>query len=319
VNAIIQNGGEVLFVDVDRDTLNASTWQVMDALSYDEVGGVVLAHTLGFPFNEQVIYEKCKELGKWFISDTCDCFGSTVHGNPTGYYSHANTYSFYPAHQLSCGEGGAVLTDNAALMKVIRSYAEWGRSCWCDPGCDNTCGKRFSQQFGELPDGYDHKYVYERLGYNLKMSDLQAALGVSQMDHLNYFVRKRRENYAYILDGISGLSTFFDTVSVPAFANPSPFGFPLIVKEHTHISKSRAVKFLESRKIMTRPIFGGNLTRQPAYLKCKDKWSSRWVLSDSDYIMENGFWVGCHPGLNKTALDYIIESLYEFSIIIQGG
>ena len=318
-NAVLQNGGEILFVDVNRYTLNAQLWQVMDALTYDEVGGVILAHTLGFPFDEEIVYNKCKELGKWFLSDTCDALGSTFDDNPVGFYSHANTFSFYPAHHISVGEGGAVLTDDPALMKVMRSYCEWGRSCWCDPGCDNTCGRRFAQQFGELPFGYDHKYTYERLGYNFKMSELQAALGRSQIDHLPYFTRKRRENYAYLLAGINGLGGFFDTVSVPIGANPSPFGFPLVVKEHTHINKNRAVKFLESRKIMTRPIFGGNLIRQPAYIKASDRWSTRWVLSDSDYLMENAFWIGCHPGLSRPALDYIVENLYEFASIVQGG
>lgn len=319
-NAVLQNGGELLFVDANRSTLNAQLWQVMDALTYDEVGGVILAHTLGFPFNEKIIYDKCKELGKWFVSDTCDAMGATINDFPVGFYSHANTFSFYPAHHLSCGEGGAVLTDSPSLMKIIRSYSEWGRSCYCDPGCDNTCGKRFTQQLGELPFGYDHKYSYERIGYNMKMSEFQAALGNSQIDHLPYFVRKRKENFNYLLQGINGLGGYFDTVSVdfPGVSS-SPFGFPLVVREHTHINKTRAVRFLESRKIMTRPIFAGNLTRQPSYLAVKDKWSIRWVLSDSDYLMENAFWIGCHPGLTHPALDYMIENLYEFVSIVQGG
>jgi len=317
VNPILQNGGEVLFVDADKKTLNPCLWQVMEALSFEHVGGVILAHTLGFPFNAELIRNKCDELGKWFIEDTCDALGGTWTDRSLGTFGHANTYSFYPAHHISMGEGGAVLSDDLKLIKEMQSLVSWGRDCWCEPGHDNTCGKRFLQSMGKLPPGYDHKYIYSNLGYNLKLTDMQAALGLAQLNKLPHFTKKRRDNYQYLLDGLYGVADYYDTVSYPDMGMPSPFGFPLIVKEHTHLNKSRLIKFLENRKIRTRPVFAGNITKHPAYINCKDKWSIRWVLDDSDWIMENVFWIGCHPNMTRPMMDYVIESLYEFACIVQ--
>lgn len=311
INSILQAGGELLIVDSDKNTLNASMVQLMSSLHRDDVAGVMLAHTLGFPFPEHIIRRTCRELGKWLISDCCDALGSEVNGEHVGYDSEISTYSFYPAHTITCGEGGAVATDDEQLSRIVYSLRDWGRDCVCPTGKDNTCHARFAQKFGLLPMGYDHKYVYSRLGYNFKMTDFQASLGRTQLEKLPQFIQKRRANYTYLKANLLDLQ---DKLSFPVIldgANPSPFGFPITVREGKCINKDRIVHRLEYGKIRTRPVFGGNLMRQPAYCEAGSLVERPWVLDDADYLMNNSFWIGCHPSLTKQMMDYMIEVLHE--------
>lgn len=313
LNPILQNGGNVLLIDVDKETLNPCMWQVMSAITKAEVGGIILSHTLGFPYDEELIAKQCEQYGKWFISDCADALGAEVHGKPVGYFADASTYSFYPAHHLSTGEGGAVATNTDWLARDIVSYKNWGKDCWCEPGQDNACKHRFLQSFPGLPEGYDHKYIYTKIGYNLKMTDVQAACGVSQLKRIDWMVKQRQKNYRYLYNNLKSLeySVMFvkelpDTVS-------SPFGFPITVREDRQFSKRRAVAFLEGRKIGTRPLFAGNLARQPAYADLHGI-DSISVLDDSDFVMNNTFWIGCHSYMTKEMLDYVIENIYGYFV-----
>jgi CDP-6-deoxy-D-xylo-4-hexulose-3-dehydrase len=317
INPIIQAGFELLIVDANVLTLNANENEVMDLLSRPDVAGVVLAHTLGFPFNENLLAEKCHMLGKFLLADCCDALGSEIKDNfgimrPVGYFADVHTYSFYPAHMISTAEGGAALTNNPRLETAMRSFRDWGRDCWCDTGKDNTCGRRFNQQFGTLPEGYDHKYTYSRIGYNLKMTDIQAALGFSQMQKLTAFTVARQANYSYMKEMLCNLQQMIFLPQWNDTVSPNPFGFPITVMPHANpsYSKNSLVKFLTDRNIGTRGVFAGNFTRQPAYQSLKME--IPYYLNDSDYIMNNTLWIGCHPSLSKEMLDYMVESLYQF-------
>jgi len=310
VAPIIQNGMVPLFVDVDPQTLNADEEQVDEALLNPDVCGIIMAHTLGFPFDSLEVGLSAARLGKWFVEDIADALGAEITDMRVGTFGDASVISFFPAHHITTGEGGAVFTNDGKLKKIIDSYCSWGRDCWCLPGSDNTCGKRFKQEWETLPEGWDHKYTFTRLGYNLKITELQSALGLSQMNKIDKFVSERRKNFEYLLVNLVDFQDELEFVKVPFYANPSPFGFPITVKPNPLFNRNNMVKFLESRKIRTRPVFGGNLTRHPAFVK--DRIYTPYSLEGSDYVMNNTFWIGCHPALTQAHLDYVIETIKEY-------
>jgi CDP-6-deoxy-D-xylo-4-hexulose-3-dehydrase len=312
VNPIFQNHLVPVFIDVDIPTYNVDVTQLEAALS-DKTRAVMIAHTLGNPFNLEAVTEFCKQHNLWLVEDCCDAVGATYNGQPVGRFGDVATVSFYPAHHITMGEGGAVLTDKPKLKKIIESFRDWGRDCWCAPGKENTCGKRFVWQLGELPHGYDHKYTYSHIGYNLKVTDMQAAVGVSQLKKLPYFIQKRRENFAYLHKNLQDLQEYLILPQATLNSDPSWFGFPIAVRENAPFTRNQLVQFIESRKIGTRLLFGGNLVRQPAYRNAEYRIASS--LKNADFIMNNVFWIGVYPGLTQSMLDYICESLKEFCLI----
>jgi len=270
---------------------------------------VMFAHTLGNPFDLGAVKAFCDKHGLWLIEDCCDALGATFDGKPVGTFGHIATCSFYPAHHITMGEGGAVLTDRALLRRILESMRDWGRDCWCAPGKDNTCNKRFGWQLGQLPEGYDHKYTYSHIGYNLKVSDMQAAVGLSQLDRAPDFIAARRRNFGLLTEGLSDLEEFFILPKATPQSDPSWFGFPIAMREDCPVPRERVVKFLESKKIGTRLLFAGNLLRQPAYenIDCR-------IIGDlkrSDFVMNNVFWVGVFPGLDEPRIQYIVEKLHD--------
>jgi len=308
VNPIFQNGLVPVFVDADIPTYNADVSQLEAALS-ERTRAVILAHTLGNPFNLDVVTAFCREHHLWLIEDCCDAVGATYNGQPVGRFGDVATVSFYPAHHMTMGEGGAVLTDQPRLKKLIESFRDWGRDCWCNPGRENTCGKRFDWELGELPHGYDHKYTYSHIGYNLKATDMQAAVGVSQLKKLPGFIQQRRENFDYLTERLSSLGDYFLLPQATPNAEPSWFGFPIYVRPGAAFSREEAVRWLEAHKIGTRLLFGGNLTRQPAYREHNYR-----VVGDlprADEIMRRVFWIGVYPGLTRPMLDYVCETLAQ--------
>ena len=310
VASIIQAGFIPCFVDIDIETLNPRSEVIERAIIDKKAAGVILAHTLGFPFDVEAITTICALNDCFLIQDMCDALGAkTNEGRQLTEFGDASTLSFFPAHQITTGEGGAVLTNQGNLFNTIRSFANWGRDCWCKPGEDNTCGKRFEQQFYKLPFGYDHKYVTSRIGYNMKMTELQAALGTSQMSRVKEIVSKRRLNYASLKARLLEIPLFKETFTL--FRNPvlsSPFGFPIMVKSW-EISRKEVIDFLEARNIRTRPIFAGNITKQPmmehiSYEQIGD-------LHNCDRVMNDAFWLGVHPELSTEQLDYVVESFAD--------
>lgn len=298
VNPIVQLGMVPVFVDVDIGSYLPSISVVAESCN-GGVKAVMAAHTLGNP----IPFDQLK-TDKWLVEDSCDALGSTsCHGD-------VSTLSFYPAHQITTGEGGAVLTNSPKLDKLVRSYRDWGRDCWCDPGKDNTCGKRFDWEWEGLPNGYDHKYVYSHLGYNLKATDMQAAIGAAQLRKLPMFVECRRRNWQQLRDGIADLEEYFFLPCATPGSNPSWFGLALTVRQDAPFARSDVVRFLEKRKIATRPIFAGNLTRQPAYRSVKYRVVGD--LANTDLIMTNSFWVGVYPGISKEMTSYMIEAFHDF-------
>jgi CDP-6-deoxy-D-xylo-4-hexulose-3-dehydrase len=271
---------------------------------------IMIAHTLGNPFDIDAVSAFARKNNLLLIEDNCDALGSTYQGKPTGSFGDVSTCSFYPAHHITTGEGGAVFANSPALKPLIESFREWGRDCWCEPGEDDTCGRRFDWQMGELPYGYDHKYIYDHIGYNLKMTDMQAAVGVAQIAKLEQFTETRKQNWKIIRDGIAPLNEFFLLPEPTANSDPSWFGFSISVRPEAPFERKQFVDFLESRRIATRLLFGGNLARQPAYLDVP----SRIVgdLSNSDFVMNNTLWLGVYPGLTEQMIDYMIESIHEF-------
>jgi len=308
----MQNGMIPYFVDVDISTLNPSISKLEELANNPKVGGIILAHTLGFPYDEKRVVEIFGEAGKWVISDSCDALGASIDGVHVGNYADAATLSFFPAHHISSGEGGAVLCRHGKLHTLIHQYSNWGRSCNCSPGESNKCGKRFGQEYANLPAGFDHKYVFDKIGYNLKITDLQAALGSSQMDRVQEIVFARKNNFAYLklkLHEIPLFNNYFQTVHTPVGAYSSPFGFPVIIKSDK-VHRFEIIKFLEDRKIRTRPIFAGNITRHPMMEHIN--YMVDGSLTGCNYIMENSFWLGVHPELSKDQLDYVALSFEEF-------
>jgi len=308
VNPIIQNRLIPVFVDSLIPTYNADP-DAIEAAVGPRTRAIMLAHTLGNPFGVDRVKAIAEKHGLWLIEDTCDAVGSTWHGRKAGTFGDLSTVSFYPAHHMTMGEGGAVLTDSPPLKKIVESFRDWGRDCWCEPGQDNTCGKRFDWQLGTLPTGYDHKYSYSRIGYNLKLTDMQAAVGVAQLKKLDDFVARRRANFAYLRAALEPLGEVLILPEATAGSDPSWFGFPITVREGVGISRNAVIARLESRGIKTRLLFGGNLTRQPAYASVPFRVVGD--LKNADIIMNNTFWVGIFPGLNRPMLDYVALQMRE--------
>jgi CDP-6-deoxy-D-xylo-4-hexulose-3-dehydrase len=310
VNPIIQNGLVPVFVDVHVPRYNIDVTQ-LEAAQSPRTRAVMVAHTLGNPFDLDAVTAFCATHDLWLVEDCCDALGSTYRGRQVGTFGDLATVSFYPAHHITTGEGGAVLTDRPALKTIVESFRDWGRACWCDPGKDNTCGKRFGWQLGDLPPGYDHKYTYSHIGYNLKLTDMQAAVGVAQLRKLPHFVAARRANFRALRDGLRELDEFFLLPEATPHSDPSWFGFPVAVRPGAPFTRNDAVAFLESRKVATRLLFGGNLTRQPAYkgVPCRTVGN----LANSDFVMTNVFWVGVYPGLTPAMIDHMLSCFRELA------
>jgi CDP-6-deoxy-D-xylo-4-hexulose-3-dehydrase len=309
VNPIIQNRLIPVFVDVELGTYNVDVTQLEKALS-PRTKAMIFAHTLGNPFNLAAVAEFAKKHNLWLIEDCCDALGSSYQGRRVGTFGDLCTFSFYPAHHITMGEGGAVGTSKPQLTKLIESFRDWGRDCWCAPGKDNTCGKRFGWELGEMPFGYDHKYTYSHIGYNLKVSDMQAAVGVAQLDKLMDFIAARKQNFATLTELLTTLSKKLLLPVATVSSDPSWFGFPIAVRPESGVKRDDLVKFLNSRKIGTRLLFGGNLLRQPAYAGIEKRVIG--TLPNSDFITENVFWIGVYPGLTRPMLDFIAESIQAF-------
>ena len=309
VNPIIQFGAVPVFVDVDLKTHNINTDLIEEAIT-PKTRAIMLAHTLGNPFNLQRIREICDKYNLWLIEDCCDALGATYNEMHVGTFGDIATCSFYPAHHITMGEGGAVFTNNSELITIAESFRDWGRDCYCDPGCENTCGKRFSQKLGGLPQGYDHKYTYSHLGYNLKISDMQAACGLAQLKRLPGFIKKRNSNFNYLLKRMSTLTDFLDFTEPTKNSKPSWFGFPITIKESSIFRRIDLIKYLNQNKVDTRLLFAGNLTKQPSILGAEYRVVGE--LPNTDITMNQTFWIGVYPGLDKEHLDYISEKFEEF-------
>ena len=309
VNPIYQYGAVPVYVDVELGTYNASVKSVAAAIT-PKTKAIVMAHTLGNPFDAREIAALAREHGLWLIEDCCDALGSRLGGEKVGTFGDIATFSFYPAHHITMGEGGAVGTKSSKLARLIVSFRDWGRDCVCDTGQDNRCGHRFDQQFGELPQGYDHKYVYSEIGYNLKVTDMQAAVGVSQLRKLDSFVEKRKRNFAYLRNALAPLCDVLLLPDATDGSEPSWFGFPVAVRPDSGIVREDLLRFLHSRHIGTRLLFGGNLTRQPAYLGRSHRIVG--TLKNTDYVMNHVFWLGVYPAIDERMLDYVVASLAEF-------
>jgi CDP-6-deoxy-D-xylo-4-hexulose-3-dehydrase len=306
VNPIIQNNLIPVFLDVDIGTYNIQADKIEDALS-EKTKAIFLAHTLGNPFDLDKILKICEKYNLWLIEDNCDALGSKYSGKYTGTFGHIATFSFYPAHHITMGEGGALVTNDTQLKRLIESFRDWGRDCWCEPGKDNTCGKRFGWQLGTLPFGYDHKYIYSHIGYNLKITDMQAAIGVAQLKKLNEFIEKRKKNFEMLYEGLHAYEEFFIFPKVIKGAEPSWFGFPLTVKDNAPFTRKDIVNYLEDHKIATRMLFCGNVIRQPAFRGVEYRIVGG--LKNTDKVMNDEFWVGVYPGLNKATIAYLIDTV----------
>jgi len=309
VNPIIQFGCIPVFVDVDIPTYNISVSQLENAIS-SKTKAIMIAHTLGNPFNLKVVVEFAKKYNLWLIEDDCDSLGATYDNKKTGTFGDLATLSFYPAHHITTGEGGAVLINNPSLKKIAESFRDWGRDCWCEPGVDNTCGKRFDQELGELPCGYDHKYTYSHLGFNLKATDMQAAIGLNQLKKADYFVEKRRQNHKSLNEILKQFEEYFILPQATENSNPSWFGFLITIRPETNINRNELVRYLELNKIGTRLLFAGNLTKQPAYLNTKIRIIGE--LNNTDLIMNHSFWLGVWPGLEISHYEYIANIIKKF-------
>jgi CDP-6-deoxy-D-xylo-4-hexulose-3-dehydrase len=309
INPILQNQLVPVFVDAVLPTYSVDLTLVEEAVS-PKTKAIFLAHTLGSPFDAKGIRDIAKRHQLWFIEDCCDALGSTLNGELVGKFGDMATVSFYPAHHITMGEGGAVVTDRADLRRLVESFRDWGRDCWCETGADNTCGKRFDQQLGDLPFGYDHKYTYSNIGYNLKATDMQAAVGLAQLKKLPRFVDKRKKNFQYLFNGCTDLEDYFILPEGIPGSDPSWFGFPLTIRENAPFSRLQLMKLLNEKKIGTRLLFGGNILKQPAYKGITHRIVGS--LRIADLIMNNSFWLGVYPGLDGPMLDYVLTSLHDF-------
>lgn len=309
VNPILQNGLLPVFIDSAIPTYNPTPESILAAIG-PRTRAIMLAHTLGNPLAIAEIRNIADQHDLWLIEDCCDALGSTYQNQKVGTFGDIGTLSFYPAHHITMGEGGAVFTSNPLLKRIIESIRDWGRDCWCNPGCDNTCGKRFDWQLGELPAGYDHKYVYSHAGYNLKITDMQAAIGLAQLNKLESFVDKRQKNFTYLSDLLRPLENFLELPEATEHSSPSWFGFPITLREAAPFDRVDLLRFLDQRKIGTRLMFAGNLTRQPYFSGKPYRISGE--LANADTIMQRTFWVGIWPGLGTQQLDYIASSIAEY-------
>lgn len=308
INPVIQNGLKPVVVDVDLDTLDANAARLEEAIS-PKTKAIMMAHTLGNPFDLDTVQRLCKENNLWLIEDSCDALGSTYRGQRTGSFGDTATLSFYPAHHITTGEGGAVFVKSPMVKKQVESFRDWGRDCYCETGKDNTCAKRFGWKLGDLPEGYDHKYTYSHIGYNLKATDMQAALGLTQLAKVELFIQKRKDNYQYLKKHLSNVEGLSIAVATPN-SEPSWFGCPITLDPKHPVDREDLLRFLDSRKIGTRLLFAGNITKQPAY---KDV-DFRVVgdLTNTNTVMTRSFWVGVYPGLTTQMMDYVIESITDF-------
>ncbi|MEZ5356973.1 MAG: lipopolysaccharide biosynthesis protein RfbH [Bryobacteraceae bacterium] len=309
VNPILQNGLMPVFIDVTAPTYNLDPRELEAALS-PRTRAIVAAHTLGNPFDLAAVTAFAARHGLWLVEDCCDAVGSTYAGRPVGGFGDIATTSFYPAHHITMGEGGAVLTAKPLLKTVAESFRDWGRDCWCEPGADNTCGKRFDWQLGELPCGYDHKYTYSHIGYNLKLTDMQAAVGVAQLEKLPAFIEARKRNFARLREGLARTGEWLILPEATPDSDPSWFGFPIAVRPEAGFTRDQLVRHLESKRIATRLLFGGNLLRQPAYLDAPHRQVG--TLATTDMVMNHVFWIGVYPGLGGDQTAYVAEVIDAF-------
>ena len=309
VNPILQNRLVPVFVDAQLGTYDASVESLAEAVG-PKTKAIFMAHTLGNPFDLDGVMRLAEEHNLWVIEDTCDAVGATFNGKPVGSFGHLSTTSFYPAHHITMGEGGCVLVKSGPMKKIVESLRDWGRDCWCPPGQDNTCGRRFDWQLGELPYGYDHKYAYSHIGYNLKMTDMQAAVGVAQLNKLDGFIKARNDNWERLRAGLASLEEHFILPEATPGSDPSWFGFALTVRPDAPFTRFDLVQHLESRRIGTRQLFGGNLLRQPAYQGHDIRVVGE--LTNADAITEGTFWIGVYPGLSEEMIDFMIGTVHEF-------
>ena len=309
INPMIQFGCIPVFIDVEIPTYNIKVEDIEKAIT-PKTKAIMLAHALGNPFNLSVVMAIAKKYNLWVVEDDCDSLGATYEGKKTGTFGDLATLSFYPAHHITMGEGGAVLVNNAALKKITESFRDWGRDCWCPPGKDNTCGERYCQKLGDLPDGYDHKYTYSHIGFNLKVTDMQAAVGLSQLTKADHFVARRKENHATLSEMFKEFEEHFILPVATENSEPSWFGFMLTVREGSPIDRNKFVEYLEQNKIGTRLFFGGNLLKQPAYYNLNYRKIDD--LKNTDLLMNNSLWLGVWPGLNQVHYDYIVNTVRKY-------
>ncbi len=309
VNPILQFGAVPVFVDVDALTHNIDASQIEVAIS-PKTKAIMLAHSLGNPFNLDVVTALCKKYNLWLVEDCCDALGSTYRGQMVGTFGDIATLSFYPAHHITMGEGGAVFTNNEELKAIAESFRDWGRDCYCPPGRDNTCGRRFCQKLGDLPEGYDHKYTYSHLGYNLKITDMQAACGLAQLEKADAFIKARKENFAFLYERLTDCQEFLHLPQATEHADPSWFGFPITLKEHCPVSRIDLLTYLEQNKIGTRLLFAGNLTRQPYMVGAHYRVSG--TLNNTDNVMNNTFWIGVQPSLTPEMLEFVARKIESY-------
>ncbi len=312
VSPIVQYGAIPVFVDMELDCINIDVSQLENAVS-QKTKAVMIAHTLGNPFNIKKVKEFCEKYELWLIEDNCDALGSLYDGKLTGTWGDIGTSSFYPPHHMTMGEGGAVYTNNPLLKKIILSMRDWGRDCWCESGVDNTCNSRFSQKFADLPVGYDHKYVYSHFGFNLKATDMQAAIGCAQLDKIDFFTKKRKENFEKLYDGLKDIKKF-EIIKKQANSNPSWFGFMITLNDDLNFSRNDLVEFLEDNNIQTRNLFAGNILRHPLFKTLKQGEDYRKIgeLPNTDKIMNNSFWIGVYPAMDEKEIDFMIETIRKF-------
>jgi CDP-4-dehydro-6-deoxyglucose reductase, E1 len=308
VNPIVQNGLIPVFVDVQVPTYNVDVSLIEGALS-DRTRAIMIAHTLGNPFDAATVKAFADRHHLWLIEDCCDALGSTFEGRKVGTFGDLATVSFYPAHHITMGEGGCVLAEKPLLKTIVESFRDWGRDCWCDPGKANTCGKRFEWELGGLPCGYDHKYIYSHIGYNLKMTDLQAAVGVTQLEKLPRFIEQRKANFQALREGLADMEELFILPQATPGSDPSWFGFPIAVRPGGPLTRNAVIHQLEERKIATRLLFAGNLTRQPAYQNVHYRIAGS--LENTDFVMNNVFWIGVYPGIHHDMLDHVLGAFHS--------
>jgi len=312
VTPIVQYGAVPVFVDMELETFNIDVTQIEKAIT-PKTKAIMIAHTLGNPFDIEKVKEICNKYNLWLIEDNCDALGSKYKGEYTGTWGDIGTSSFYPPHHITMGEGGAVYTNNPLLKKILLSMRDWGRDCWCESGMDNTCGHRFTQKFGKLPLGYDHKYVYSHFGFNLKITDMQAAIGVAQLNKLPYFIKKRQENWQMLYDGLKNIEEFI-LVKPQKYSEPSWFGFLITLKDGVKFSRNDIVKYLEKNNIQTRNLFAGNMLKHPMFENLKEGVDYRVVgeLKNTNKIMNDSFWIGVYPGMKKESIEYMVDKIKEF-------